>query len=225
MALTTKQIYDLNNMNVAAQNVKLGDVINAEASESVSVVVGTTTTGEAGTDAKVENAGTNTELVLNFTIPKGEKGDKGDTGATGAQGPKGDKGDAGAQGEQGPKGEKGDTGANGTDGAPAGFGTPVATVDANVGTPSVSVEASGPDTAKVFTFTFKNLKGEKGDAGAQGEQGPAGSDAVLTAATTEAIGAVKMAAAVADAAAAPTQQEFNALLTSLRNAGILAPNA
>ena len=213
MALTTKQIYDLNNMNVAAQNVKLGDVINAEASESVSVVVGTTTTGDAGTDAKVENAGTNTELVLNFTIPKGEKGDKGDTGATGAQGPKGDKGDAGTNGT------------NGTDGAPAGFGTPVATVDANVGIPSVSVEASGPDTAKVFTFTFTNLKGEKGDTGAQGEQGPAGSDAVLTAATTEAIGAVKMAAAVADAAAAPTQQEFNALLTSLRNAGILAPNA
>ena len=29
MSLTDKQIYDLNNMNVAAQNVKLGDVLSA----------------------------------------------------------------------------------------------------------------------------------------------------------------------------------------------------
>ncbi len=63
-------------------------------------------------------------------------------------------------------------------------------------------------------------KGEKGDAGAQG---PAGKDAVLTPATTEAIGAVKMAAAVPDAAAAPTKEEFNALLVSLRAAGIVSP--
>ena len=42
----------------------------------------------------------------------------------------------------------------------AGFGTPIASVDDNVGTPSVSVTASGPDTAKVFSFNFKNLKGE-----------------------------------------------------------------
>ena len=45
-------------------------------------------------------------------------------------------------------------------GAAAGFGTPTASVDSNVGTPSVS--ASGPDTAKVFTFEFHNLKGEAG---------------------------------------------------------------
>ena len=50
-------------------------------------------------------------------------------------------------------------------GTAAGFGDPVATVDGNTGTPSVEVTASGPDTAKVFTFTFKNLKGDKGDAG------------------------------------------------------------
>lgn len=50
-------------------------------------------------------------------------------------------------------------------GTAAGFGDPVATVDGNTGTPSVEVTASGPDTAKVFTFTFKNLKGEKGADG------------------------------------------------------------
>lgn len=59
-------------------------------------------------------------------------------------------------------------------GTAAGFGDPVATVDGNTGTPSVEVAASGPDTAKVFTFTFKNLKGEKGDTGAQGPKGDTG---------------------------------------------------
>lgn len=66
--------------------------------------------------------------------------------------------------------------------------------------------------------------GPKGDTGERGPQGPAGASYTLPAATTAALGGVKMAAAVADAAAAPTQGEFNALLTSLRNAGILAPN-
>lgn len=66
--------------------------------------------------------------------------------------------------------------------------------------------------------------GPKGDTGERGPQGPAGASYTLPAATTAALGGVKMAAAVADAAAAPTQTEFNALLTSLRDAGILAPN-
>lgn len=44
-----------------------------------------------------------------------------------------------------------------------------------------------------------------------------------TAATTQALGLVKQAAAVADAAAEqPTKAEFNALLNSLRNAGVLS---
>ena len=62
-------------------------------------------------------------------------------------------------------------------GTAAGFGNPVATVDGNTGTPSVEVTASGPDTAKVFTFTFKNLKGAKGakgDPGAKGDKGDPG---------------------------------------------------
>lgn len=48
---------------------------------------------------------------------------------------------------------------NGTKGTAAGFGTPTASVDSGIGTPSVSVSASGADTAKVFDFKFKNLKG------------------------------------------------------------------
>lgn len=61
--------------------------------------------------------------------------------------------------------------------------------------------------------------GEKGDTGAQG---PAGKDAVLTAATTEALGAVKQMAAISDLSAAPTQEDFNGLLAKMRTAGMLA---
>ena len=54
------------------------------------------------------------------------------------------------------------------------------------------------------------------------EQGVKDTAYELPAATTKALGGVKQAAAVSDAAAAPTQEEFNALLQSLRDAGILA---
>ena len=90
-------------------------------------------------------------------------------------GPRGPKGDAGAQGP---------AGSDGADGAAAGFGTPTATVDANTGTPSVTVTASGPNTAKIFAFAFKNLKGAKGDTGAKGPQGAAGKGVKSIALTT-----------------------------------------
>lgn len=73
-----------------------------------------------------------------------------------------------SRGPAGPQGEKGDTG------AAAGFGVPVITVDDTTGTPSATVEASGPDTAKVFTFAFSGLKGETGPRGEQGPQGETG---------------------------------------------------
>ncbi len=57
------------------------------------------------------------------------------------------------------QGVKGDTG------AAAGFGTPTATIDGNVGTPKVEVTASGANTSKVFNFAFKNMKGERGEKG------------------------------------------------------------
>ena len=73
-----------------------------------------------------------------------------------------------SRGPAGPQGEKGDTG------EAAGFGVPVITVDDTTGTPSATVEASGPDTAKVFTFAFRGLKGETGPRGKQGPQGETG---------------------------------------------------
>ena len=46
----------------------------------VSVTVGTTTTGAAGTQASVTNSGTDSDPILNFTIPQGERGPAGAPG-------------------------------------------------------------------------------------------------------------------------------------------------
>ena len=80
----------------------------------------TATTGEPGTEAKVENTGTGTNPVFKFTIPRGN------VGPIGPKGPKGDTGATGPQGLTGPKGPKGDTGATGPQGpaGPAGEGVP-----------------------------------------------------------------------------------------------------
>ena len=72
------------------------------------------------------------------------------------------------KGEQGEQGEQGETGHTGE---PAGFGDVTASVDNTVGTPSVVVNTSGPDTAKEFDFEFHNLKGEQGEQGEQGDPG------------------------------------------------------
>ena len=95
-------------------------------------------------------------------------GGEGPQGIQGIQGPIGQTGATGATGATGPAGKDGkdgQDGAPGPAGAAAGFGTPSATVDDNTGTPGVTVAASGPDTAKVFTFTFTNLKGADGHDG------------------------------------------------------------
>ena len=140
----------------AGTNITIdGNVISTTGGNgsTVSVAVGKTITGAAGTDASVTNTGTASALVLDFTIPQGAtgaqgpKGEVGETGPKGEQGiqgpkgdaftyadfteaqlaalkgPKGDKGDAGAVGPQGPAGEIGATGATGPAGVPGKDGT------------------------------------------------------------------------------------------------------
>lgn len=51
---------------------------------AATVNVGTTSTGNAGTNATVTNSGSTSAAVFNFTVPKGDKGDPGDP-ATGVQ--------------------------------------------------------------------------------------------------------------------------------------------
>ena len=123
----------------------------------------------------VTNTGTNTDPVFHLFIPRGQTGATGPAAGFGTPTASVDANvgtpsvSISASGPDTAKvfdfqfhNMKGATGNTGATGAAAGFGTPTASVDANVGTPSVSVSASGPDTAKVFDFKFHNLKGADG---------------------------------------------------------------
>jgi hypothetical protein len=116
---------------------------------TVSVNVGTTTTGNAGTNANVVNSGTTINAVFDFTIPRGN------TGATGAQG---------IQGIQGVKGDKGDKGDTGT----AATATAGSTATLAAGAPATVVN-SGSTSAAVFDFGIpQGIQGATGATGAIG---------------------------------------------------------
>lgn len=198
--------------------------------KAATIIIGTVSTGDENSNVIITNSGTNTNAVLNFTIPRGSKGDKGEVGYyftpsvdsdgllswvnngnlsnpdpinikgpqgiqgligpqgpqgnDGAIGPKGDpftyedftaeqlEGLRGPQGESGPQGPIGNTGPQGES---AIISAVNATIDNNIGTPSVTVDLGGTELNRTFTFNFKNIKGEQGIQGIQGPKGETGS--------------------------------------------------
>ena len=168
--------------------------------------VGSTSTGNAGTNASVTMTDNNNVYTLNFVIPKGEKGDTGAKGDAGAKGQDGVKGADGitptlrvgtvttlAAGSNAtvtmsennnvytlnfgiPKGNKGDTGASGGSGE-----TTVVNPTITIGTVTSGDTASATITGDSPNYTLNLVlpKGDKGDKGDTGEAG-SGGDVDLT---------------------------------------------
>ena len=122
-----------------------------------SINVGTTETVETSEKAKVENVGTNEDVILNFKIPKGEQGIDGKVGPQGIPGPKGEKGDIG------PQGIKGERGAQGPSTIQIGN---IETIESNE-----EAEVINVGTPVDVVLDFKIPKGERGDKGDQGPRG------------------------------------------------------
>lgn len=132
---------------------------NGKDGKAATVRIGTVSTGAPGTQAAVNNGGTETDAVLNITIPRG--GD-------------------GANGKDGSNGKDGAPGAKGADGATWLFGTAAPTTQGKTGdfyinttTYDVYSKATG---AWVKTGNIKGATGPTGPPGTNGKDGTNGTN-------------------------------------------------
>jgi len=126
---------------------------------AATITIGSVTTGNAGSNASISNAGSSSAAVFNFTLPTGAAGPTGQTGPAGANG---------AQGPQGATGATGATGADGDDGAAGAVGAAatiaVGTVSTGLPGTNVSITNGGTSSAASLNFTIP-----RGATGATGE--------------------------------------------------------
>ena len=117
------------------------------------------------------------------------------------------------KGPQGERGIQGPTGPTGATGSAAGFGIPTASVvTGNPGTAaSVTVNATGSNTAKVFDFDFTIPRGNTGPQGATGNAAGFGTPTVST--TTGAAGSTASVAVTVNAQSPNTAKVFNFAFT------------
>lgn len=174
--------------------------------KAATVKVGTVTVTEPGSTVNVVNSGTDTDAVLDFTLPSGVPGETGPQGDTGPQGEKGADGQAatikigivstvspdtpaevenagtdtdailnfkiprGATGPVGPLGPQGDKGDKGDTGEPGAAATiQVGTVFTGDPGSEAIVTNAGSTSAAILNFTIP--RGDKGDTGPMGPSG------------------------------------------------------
>lgn len=158
---------------------------------AATIRIGTTTTLAPGEPAAVTNSGTESDVVLNFGIPRGPDGsgggesggyyrpsvsEAGELSWTPSQSDmptvatvniKGPKGDPGEQGPRGEAGEQGPAGLQGPKGDPGLQG------EQGIQGPEGPEGPRGPE-GEQGPQGIQGPKGETGDPGPQGEQGPEG---------------------------------------------------